>query len=149
VVKDDGLAAGKGVVVTADRTAALDHARSVLAVGHRLVVEEYLAGPEVSLFVLTDGATGVPLVPAQDFKRIGDGDVVPNTGGMGAYTPLRPRFGRVPGYGADRRRDLRRRKRRRVGTRTAARRYRPAKRRRARVGRRARAVRDRRWRLPR
>lgn len=84
VVKDDGLAAGKGVVVTDDRAAALAHA----AVCGSVVVEEYLDGPEVSLFCVTDGVTVVPLVPAQDFKRIGDGDTGPNTGGMGAYAPL-------------------------------------------------------------
>lgn len=84
VVKDDGLAAGKGVVVTEDRQAALDHA----AACGRVVIEEYLDGPEVSLFALTDGRTVYPLQPAQDFKRIGDGDQGPNTGGMGAYTPL-------------------------------------------------------------
>ena len=84
VVKDDGLAAGKGVVVTEDRAAALAHAASCGTV----VVEEYLAGPEVSLFVVTDGTAAVPLLPAQDFKRIGDGDTGPNTGGMGAYAPL-------------------------------------------------------------
>jgi len=84
VVKDDGLAAGKGVVVTTERTTALAHAASC----GRVVVEEYLAGPEVSLFVVTDGTVAVPLVPAQDFKRIGDGDTGPNTGGMGAYAPL-------------------------------------------------------------
>jgi phosphoribosylamine---glycine ligase len=84
VVKDDGLAAGKGVVVTTDRDAALAHA----AVCGRVVVEEYLDGPEVSLFCLTDGEAVVPLVPAQDFKRIGDDDTGPNTGGMGAYAPL-------------------------------------------------------------
>jgi phosphoribosylamine--glycine ligase len=84
VVKDDGLAAGKGVVVTDDRAAALAHAASCGTV----VVEEYLAGPEVSLFVVTDGTAAVPLLPAQDFKRIGDGDTGPNTGGMGAYAPL-------------------------------------------------------------
>ncbi len=84
VVKDDGLAAGKGVVVTDDRAAALDHALAC----DRVVVEEYLDGPEVSLFALTDGTTVRPLQPAQDFKRIGDGDAGPNTGGMGAYTPL-------------------------------------------------------------
>ena len=84
VVKDDGLAAGKGVVVTDDRAAALAHA---VACG-RVVVEEYLDGPEVSLFALTDGTTVRPLQPAQDFKRICDGDHGPNTGGMGAYTPL-------------------------------------------------------------
>ena len=84
VVKDDGLAAGKGVVVTADRDAALAHAAQC----QRVVVEEYLDGPEVSLFAITDGTTVVPLEPAQDFKRAGDGDTGPNTGGMGAYSPL-------------------------------------------------------------
>ncbi|PZF96998.1 phosphoribosylamine--glycine ligase [Micromonospora deserti] len=84
VVKNDGLAAGKGVVVTGDREAALAHAREC----GRVVVEEYLAGPEVSLFVITDGEAAVPLLPAQDFKRAGDGDTGPNTGGMGAYAPL-------------------------------------------------------------
>ncbi|MGC4807997.1 phosphoribosylamine--glycine ligase [Micromonospora sp. DT233] len=84
VVKNDGLAAGKGVVVTDDRAAALAHAAEC----GRVVVEEYLAGPEVSLFVVTDGEAAVPLLPAQDFKRVGDGDAGPNTGGMGAYAPL-------------------------------------------------------------
>ncbi|GAB2583314.1 phosphoribosylamine--glycine ligase [Streptomyces capparidis] len=84
VVKDDGLAAGKGVVVTEDRAAALAHA----AACERVVVEEYLDGPEVSLFAVTDGVTVLPLTPAQDFKRAGDGDTGPNTGGMGAYSPL-------------------------------------------------------------
>jgi len=89
VVKDDGLAAGKGVVVTDDRDAALAHARACLAKADgRVVVEEFLDGPEVSLFCLTDGRTVVPLAPAQDFKRVGDGDAGPNTGGMGAYSPL-------------------------------------------------------------
>jgi phosphoribosylamine--glycine ligase len=89
VVKDDGLAAGKGVVVTDDRTDALEHARECLSkVGGRVVVEEFLDGPEVSLFCLTDGEAVVPLQPAQDFKRIFDGDLGPNTGGMGAYSPL-------------------------------------------------------------
>jgi phosphoribosylamine--glycine ligase len=89
VVKDDGLAAGKGVVVTQDREAALDHARACLAkAGGRIVVEEFLDGPEVSLFCVTDGTTVVPLEPAQDFKRLGDDDTGPNTGGMGAYSPL-------------------------------------------------------------
>jgi phosphoribosylamine---glycine ligase len=83
VVKHDELAAGKGVVVTTDRAAALAH-----GAGHRVVVEEHLDGPEVSLFCLTDGVTVVPLLPAQDFKRVGDGDAGPNTGGMGAYCPL-------------------------------------------------------------
>ncbi|QIG44828.1 phosphoribosylamine--glycine ligase [Nocardioides anomalus] len=88
VVKDDGLAAGKGVVVTEDRAAALAHGIACTADGGRVVVEEYLDGPEVSLFAITDGTTVLPLQPAQDFKRIGDGDEGPNTGGMGAYTPL-------------------------------------------------------------
>ncbi|MTD16043.1 phosphoribosylamine--glycine ligase [Nakamurella sp. YIM 132087] len=88
VVKDDGLAAGKGVVVTADRDAARAHAEAVLAGGHPVLVEEFLAGPEVSLFAVCDGVRAVPLLPAQDFKRIGDGDTGPNTGGMGAYAPL-------------------------------------------------------------
>jgi phosphoribosylamine--glycine ligase len=84
VVKNDGLAAGKGVVVTADRAAAEEHARDC----GRVVIEEFLAGPEVSLFVVTDGTAAVPLMPAQDFKRVGDNDEGPNTGGMGAYAPL-------------------------------------------------------------
>jgi phosphoribosylamine---glycine ligase len=84
VVKDDALAAGKGVLVTADRQAAAAHARACGTV----VIEEYLDGPEVSLFAVTDGVTAVPLLPAQDFKRAGDGDQGPNTGGMGAYAPL-------------------------------------------------------------
>lgn len=89
VIKDDGLAAGKGVIVTVDPDAALDHAAACLAVPNsRVVVEEYLDGPEVSLFLVSDGAHVVPLVPAQDFKRIFDGDQGPNTGGMGAYSPL-------------------------------------------------------------
>ena len=89
VVKDDGLAGGKGVVVTDDRDAALSHARSCLAKPDgRVVVEEYLNGPEASLFCLSDGKSVVPLALAQDFKRVGDGDSGPNTGGMGAYSPL-------------------------------------------------------------
>ncbi|HSK56244.1 MAG TPA: phosphoribosylamine--glycine ligase, partial [Jiangellales bacterium] len=84
VVKDDGLAAGKGVVVTGDRDAARAHA----AATGRVVVEEYLDGPEVSVFCVTDGDVVVPLEPAQDFKRALDDDAGPNTGGMGAYTPL-------------------------------------------------------------
>ena len=84
VVKDDGLAAGKGVVVTGDRDAALAHAAGC----EQVLVEEFLDGPEVSLFAITDGRTVYPLQPAQDFKRIFDGDEGPNTGGMGAYTPL-------------------------------------------------------------
>ncbi|MGZ4612919.1 MAG: phosphoribosylamine--glycine ligase [Kineosporiaceae bacterium] len=89
VVKDDGLAAGKGVVVTDDEAAARVHAAACLArPGGRVVVERYLQGPEVSLFCITDGVTVLPLAPAQDFKRVADGDVGPNTGGMGAYSPL-------------------------------------------------------------
>ncbi|GHE32539.1 phosphoribosylamine--glycine ligase [Streptomyces cellulosae] len=84
VVKDDGLAAGKGVVVTDDAEAARAHAAGC----ERVVVEEFLDGPEVSLFAITDGETVVPLQPAQDFKRALDGDEGPNTGGMGAYSPL-------------------------------------------------------------
>src|SRR5262249_26913239 len=84
VVKDDGLAAGKGVVVTEDRAVAVAHASGCA----RVVVEEYLDGPELSLFAVVDGRTAVPLLPAQDYKRIGDGDTGPNTGGMGAYAPL-------------------------------------------------------------
>ncbi|MGW5350297.1 phosphoribosylamine--glycine ligase [Streptomyces sp. NPDC004031] len=89
VVKDDGLAAGKGVVVTDDAAAAREHALAcVAAPSGRVVIEEYLDGPEVSLFAVTDGHTVVPLQPAQDFKRALDGDEGPNTGGMGAYSPL-------------------------------------------------------------
>jgi phosphoribosylamine--glycine ligase len=84
VVKADGLAAGKGVVVTGDRAVALAHAKAC----GRVVIEEFLDGPEVSLFAVSDGSTAVPLVAAQDFKRAGDGDTGPNTGGMGAYAPL-------------------------------------------------------------
>ena len=89
VVKDDALAAGKGVVVTTDRAQASFHARSCLSRdGGAVVIEDYLDGPEVSLFCFADGATVVPLQPAQDFKRVGDGNEGPNTGGMGAYSPL-------------------------------------------------------------
>ncbi|MEV3871499.1 phosphoribosylamine--glycine ligase [Streptomyces sp. NPDC049906] len=84
VVKDDGLAAGKGVVVTGDLETARAHANAC----ERVVIEEYLDGPEVSLFAITDGTTVLPLQPAQDFKRALDGDEGPNTGGMGAYSPL-------------------------------------------------------------
>ncbi len=84
VVKADGLAAGKGVVVTSDRDQAAGHARAC----GRVVIEEFLAGPEVSLFALADGRAAVPLLPAQDYKRARDGDAGPNTGGMGAYAPL-------------------------------------------------------------
>jgi len=88
VVKDDGLAAGKGVVVSEDFDVARAHARTLLGDGHPVLLESYLDGPEVSLFCLVDGETVVPLLPAQDFKRVGDGDSGPNTGGMGAYAPL-------------------------------------------------------------
>ncbi|MFE7815076.1 phosphoribosylamine--glycine ligase [Streptomyces sp. NPDC057433] len=84
VVKDDGLAAGKGVVVTDDIEEAKAHAGAC----EQVVIEEYLDGPEVSLFAVTDGVTVLPLRPAQDFKRALDGDAGPNTGGMGAYSPL-------------------------------------------------------------
>jgi phosphoribosylamine---glycine ligase len=84
VVKADGLAAGKGVVVTTDRAEAVRHASDCGTV----VIEEFLDGPEVSVFALADGATAIPLQPAQDYKRAQDGNVGPNTGGMGAYTPL-------------------------------------------------------------
>ncbi|WP_460801597.1 phosphoribosylamine--glycine ligase [Microbacterium sp. GXF6406] len=87
VVKADGLAAGKGVIVTDDRAAALAHAEQYLPAGP-VLVEEFLSGPEVSLFFLSDGDTVRPLSPAQDFKRAYDGDAGPNTGGMGAYSPL-------------------------------------------------------------
>ncbi len=84
VVKDDGLAAGKGVVVTENRAEAIAHAATCT----RVVIEEFLDGPEVSLFAICDGVTVVPLIPAQDFKRVADDDQGPNTGGMGAYAPL-------------------------------------------------------------
>ncbi|MDT5091545.1 MAG: phosphoribosylamine---glycine ligase [Mycobacterium sp.] len=88
VVKDDGLAAGKGVVVTEDRAVARAHAAGLLDAGHPVLLESFLDGPEVSLLCIVDGETVVPLLPAQDFKRVGDNDTGPNTGGMGAYTPL-------------------------------------------------------------
>jgi len=88
VVKDDGLAAGKGVVVSPDRDAARAHAMTLLDGGHPVLLESFLDGPEVSLFCLVDGRTVRPLLPAQDFKRVGDDDTGPNTGGMGAYAPL-------------------------------------------------------------
>jgi phosphoribosylamine--glycine ligase len=87
VVKADGLAAGKGVIVTEDRAAALAHADAYLPIGP-VLVEEFLSGPEVSLFFLSDGDHVLPLSPAQDYKRLRDGDAGPNTGGMGAYSPL-------------------------------------------------------------
>ncbi|MGH3447609.1 MAG: phosphoribosylamine--glycine ligase, partial [Nocardioidaceae bacterium] len=84
VVKEDGLAAGKGVVVTSDREAAVAHAASC----ERVLVEEFLDGQEVSLFAVCDGESVLPMQPAQDSKRLLDGDEGPNTGGMGAYAPL-------------------------------------------------------------
>lgn len=88
VVKDDGLAGGKGVVVTPEKAAAKQHVLDVHEAGNPVLLESYLDGPEVSLFCLVDGETVVPLIPAQDHKRVGDNDEGPNTGGMGAYTPL-------------------------------------------------------------
>jgi phosphoribosylamine--glycine ligase len=94
VIKTDGLAAGKGVVVTTDRDEAREAVRSYLSgaafgdAGRTVVIEEGLSGPELSLLVLCDGRDAVPLAPAQDFKRIGDADAGPNTGGMGAYSPV-------------------------------------------------------------
>jgi phosphoribosylamine--glycine ligase len=86
VIKADGLAAGKGVIVTEDSAAALAHAKQFIDMG--ILVEEFLSGPEVSLFFLSDGVSVMPLTPAQDFKRAFDFDQGPNTGGMGAYSPL-------------------------------------------------------------
>jgi phosphoribosylamine--glycine ligase len=88
VVKDDRLAAGKGVVVTEKRDVARAHAADLLESGHPVLLESYLDGPEVSLFCVVDGQTVVPLLAAQDFKRVGEGDTGPNTGGMGAYAPV-------------------------------------------------------------
>ena len=88
VVKADGLAAGKGVIVTEDKAGALEHAKTFLDQGMQILVEEFLDGEEVSLFFLSDGETVLPLSPAQDFKRAYDNDEGPNTGGMGAYSPL-------------------------------------------------------------
>jgi phosphoribosylamine--glycine ligase len=88
VVKDDGLAAGKGVLVSGDLAAARTHAMTLLDGGHPVLLESFLDGPEASLFCLVDGTTVVPLLPAQDFKRVGDDDAGPNTGGMGAYAPI-------------------------------------------------------------
>lgn len=84
VVKNDGLAAGKGVVVTDDRASALKHGMEC----GRVVIEEYLDGPEISLFGISDGTNVIGMEPAQDFKRVRDGDQGANTGGMGAYSPL-------------------------------------------------------------
>ncbi|MFM1906123.1 MAG: hypothetical protein RIT32_919 [Actinomycetota bacterium] len=88
VIKDDGLAAGKGVVVTEDKAEALDHAAACFAANSKVVVEEFLSGEEVSVLCVTDSKTVYPLVAAQDYKRIYDGDLGPNTGGMGAYAPV-------------------------------------------------------------
>ncbi|GIT75533.1 MAG: hypothetical protein Ct9H300mP31_00640 [Acidimicrobiaceae bacterium] len=94
VVKTDGLAAGKGVVVTTNRAEAVDTVRSYLSgaafgdAGRTVVIEEGLTGPELSVLAVCDGTTAVALAPAQDFKRVGDGDAGPNTGGMGAYSPV-------------------------------------------------------------
>jgi phosphoribosylamine--glycine ligase len=94
VIKTDGLAAGKGVLVTADLAEAIDDVRAKLSgeafgpSGRRVVVEEAMSGPELSLIVLTDGNRALALPPAQDFKRVGTGDIGPNTGGMGAYSPV-------------------------------------------------------------
>src|SRR6185312_4477186 len=94
VVKTDGLAAGKGVVVTESLADARDAVRAYLSgaafgdAGRTCVIEEGLTGPEISLLAVCDGARAVPLAPAQDFKRVGDGDAGPNTGGMGAYSPV-------------------------------------------------------------
>ena len=87
VVKADGLAAGKGVLVTIDRDAAIAHAEYWVGQGS-VLVEEFLDGQEVSLFLLSDGHNVLPLEPAQDYKRLSDNDEGPNTGGMGAYSPL-------------------------------------------------------------
>src|SRR5205823_4497301 len=94
VIKTDGLAAGKGVIVTSSRDEARDAVRAYLSgqafgdAGRTVVIEEGLTGPELSLLVLCDGKEALALAPAQDFKRIGDGDAGPNTGGMGAYSPV-------------------------------------------------------------
>ncbi|MFT6549702.1 MAG: phosphoribosylamine--glycine ligase, partial [Acidimicrobiales bacterium] len=94
VIKTDGLAAGKGVLVTTVRAEAVDAVRSYLSgdafgdAGRTLVIEEGLSGPELSILAICDGSTAVALAPAQDFKRLGDGDAGPNTGGMGAYSPV-------------------------------------------------------------
>jgi phosphoribosylamine--glycine ligase len=92
VIKADGLAAGKGVVIAADEAQALEALEAML-VERRfgfapVVVEEFLAGDELSLLAICDGGTALPLAPARDFKRIGDGDTGPNTGGMGSYSPV-------------------------------------------------------------
>ncbi|MBM3691185.1 MAG: phosphoribosylamine--glycine ligase [Actinobacteria bacterium] len=88
VIKDDGLAAGKGVVVTDNQAEALTHAQTCFLMGNKVVVEEFLTGEEVSVLCVTDGETVYPLLSVQDYKRIFDGDIGPNTGGMGAYSPV-------------------------------------------------------------
>jgi phosphoribosylamine--glycine ligase len=88
VVKADDLAAGKGVIVTENTENAIEHAEKYLVHGKKVLIEEYMEGPEFSLFFVCDGQKAVPLMPAQDFKRIFDNDCGPNTGGMGSYTPL-------------------------------------------------------------
>src|SRR6202007_2373147 len=88
VVKDARVAPGTGVVVTPDRDAARAHAAALLEAGHPVLLESFLVGPELSLFCVVDGETVVPLLAAQDFKRVGVGDTGPNTGGMGAYAPV-------------------------------------------------------------
>jgi len=88
VVKADGLASGKGVFVCRTAEEVDDALRAVTAFGGEFVIEELLEGGEVSLFAVTDGRRVVPVGAAQDFKRIGDGDTGPNTGGMGAYSPV-------------------------------------------------------------
>ena len=86
VVKDDGLAAGKGVIVTQDRNEAIAHGQAIFAGGDPVLVEEFLEGPEVSVFVIADGKDGVAMSPAQDFKRIYNDDEGPNTGAW-VHTP--------------------------------------------------------------
>ncbi len=94
VVKVDGLAAGKGVFICTTAGELDEGLRAAAAFDGPIVIEELLAGDEISVFALSDGHRVVPLAPAQDFKRIGDGDTGPNTGGMGSFSP-------VPGFGAD------------------------------------------------
>ena len=93
VVKADGLAGGKGVLVTTDDTEAASWAVDCLNAElygdeARVVIEDYLEGPEVSVFAICDGSTALPLAPARDYKRLLDGDAGPNTGGMGSYSPV-------------------------------------------------------------
>ena len=94
VVKTDGLAAGKGVLVATDLDEAVADVEAKLSgrsfgdAGRRVVIEEGMSGPELSVLAVCDGTRAIPLAPAQDFKRVGDGDTGPNTGGMGAYSPV-------------------------------------------------------------